>query len=534
MKKYRFNLSANPAIPVTFLLLTLLTLASCKKNISESQIYIYENIQTRVAAVPAYIFDWETATHMPSMPNANLVPMPWSSGTSAIDPNIVDDHKKNEGWELVWNTFSPDIQLNDPGYSYFFALYNKYRGLLRFYLWQTAAPIATNYINHGLKLYGAQTSPILNFNTQEIVSPINQTSFSQILNQQISLSGGTWLAFQYEMAYDPTMSNTTFPSFGLEWDAKWASVSQITLNGTNSGDIKGYVGNPNTSPFSFNSFLTKSTTTLFGASGYASYLQLLNPEKNTYTESMGNALNGIVKNFFNGILGGAASSQPVNLTINTKVKLDGSLVASGGLINKKLVLPGQSNSQTADGNTPYFNDVMGIMNISNAPTVNNDIYYHQIGPWPEPPYYDLFYEEKFTLDNTSFSIIWNPSIINSSVDGASIENLNIQMVQTNTPYNPNGGTGGYHPINQGSSYSFANGVICPLNGTFSSIENVGNFEVVASIPNSGIPLQLFSDYYGYGLENGVRISFDVVPNNGAIRSKIVKTFKSNIIENKHF
>ncbi len=89
------------------------------------------DIETKNGPIPPYVFDWETTTYMPSQPaqpGVNPVPMPWNSGTTAIDPNIVSDYRKSEGWELVWNTFGPTILLNDPGYSYYFALYNRYRG----------------------------------------------------------------------------------------------------------------------------------------------------------------------------------------------------------------------------------------------------------------------------------------------------------------------------------------------------------------------------------------------------------------------
>lgn len=48
---------------------------------------------------------------MPSPSGGNQVQMPWNSGTTAIDPNIVSDFKKVDGWEMVWNSFSPTTPL---------------------------------------------------------------------------------------------------------------------------------------------------------------------------------------------------------------------------------------------------------------------------------------------------------------------------------------------------------------------------------------------------------------------------------------
>lgn len=516
-----------------FILTSLLLLTACKKeaNVIADQTSQVRPLMTTHASLVTYIFNWETATQMPSMSNANPVPMPWSSGTSAIDPYLVSDYKKSEGWELVWNTFGPNVQLNDPGYSYFFALYNKYRGILRFYLWQAGTPLATSFIQHGLKLYGSQQSPILNYNAQEIADlESNQTEFSQVLNQQLSLSGGTWFAFQYEMAYDPTLATTSFPAFGLEWDAKWASVSQIDLNGKISGEIKGTVGQANTGAFNFGSFITKAFTTLWGAAGYNVFLRLIGDTNDSqYVASMGNASKGIVKDFLNAVIGGSAGSlQPVNLTLSAKIGLQGTLITGGGIINKKLVLPGQSNSQTVEGNLPVYNSTMGIMNLSNAPIVNIDKYYKYFTIEDPSGGRDLIVHIHglHTLDNNSFTINWNPAIINNSADGATIQNLNFQLIKAQYSKANN-----VPPYNEGyaEAMPYYSGEITThvyaITGTFSKIEQSGNLSIVSGIPGSTAPLDMISTDEDFGI-TAVRISFDVVPNNGAPRCKLVKTFKA--------
>ena len=112
----------------------------------------------------------------------------------------------------------------------FFSLYNKYRDLLRFYLWQPPTAIATDYVNHGLSLYGTtnSSSPMPKFNAKDIVTADEfQTTFSLIYKQSINLNGGAWYVFQYEMAFDPKIATTTFPDFGLTWTSKYATVSNV-------------------------------------------------------------------------------------------------------------------------------------------------------------------------------------------------------------------------------------------------------------------------------------------------------------------
>lgn len=108
--------------------------------------------------------DWENISFMPTPPNTPLIPVPWQGGLGGakIDDDIIFDYKHENGWELVYNTFSTTASYN-PQY---FMLYNKYRGLLRVYFYIT---LNSNYpssnITHFLNLRGAYASgsPILNF-----------------------------------------------------------------------------------------------------------------------------------------------------------------------------------------------------------------------------------------------------------------------------------------------------------------------------------------------------------------------------------
>ena len=515
-----------------FFCIFILSLTSCKKDINSSISIPGE--QTKSGPIPAYDFDWETTTYMPSAPSStyNPIPMPWNGGTTSIDPNLVSDYRKQDGWKLVWNTFSPSTILGDPNYTYFFSLYNVYRGLLRIYLWHPANANATTYVNHGLSLYGSSSS-ILNFCATDIVEPAtNKSTFAQILKQQMTSAQGTWFVFQYEMAYDANIASTTFPGFGLSWQPQWVNLTDITLNGTQTGTIEGYIGNPNQG-FNFGNVLMDGALTFLGELNYAQLLGIVDKDKGEkpYESALNKGIGGIVKGFLSGILGGSSSAQPVNLTIKTDIKLSGNLVSSGLVADKKLILPGQSNSQTADGNTPLYNSIMGVVNISNAPTIFYQEYSFDNGPFEDP--WGNYYTEQcfvgtFTLDNNSFSMLWNPAIINSNPDGASIQNVQFQMVNIREAYQPFGGYGGVISLPQGSTMSF-NSIAGVYDGEFSQLEHIGNFDAVSSIPNSDIPLKI---YYGgdpRGLNNVVRVTFDVVPNNGGPISKIVKSFKANLV-----
>lgn len=486
-----------------FCCILVLFLSGCIKDISKVDTVSVENKQAKSGPIPSYNFDWESATYMPSL-QVNAVPMPWNSGTTAIDPTIVSDFKKDDGWRMVWNTFSPTTDINNSQVTLFFSLYNAYRGLLRFYLWQKPTAIATDYVNHGLSLYGTTntSSPILNFVAKDVLNmdAAPQTTFSQIYKQPINLNGGTWYVFQYELAYDPAIANTSFPDFGLTWASTYASVGQVNINGSLNGTITGTIGaQPQSSTVDFNKLMADGVVTALGS---ANYLTL----QSQYKDAINSGLQNIVKNFLSGILG--MEGQAVSLNINASIQLNGSIVTNGGLENNKYALPGQLNSQTADGLTPVYNDVFGVFNVIGTPQVqiSREYYTQQTTDPLDGSICNISgYNVTCWLNANPVNISWNPSVINNSSTGATIQNLNYDLVLF-----WNDGYLGNEKIGNINASTYRNPT--QANPVYTSYAT----EVC---PNSG------GNTYVPPL--AIRVSFDVVPNNGAKKTRIVKTIWSN-------
>jgi hypothetical protein len=519
-----------------FLAILIIAGPSCEKQIKTVETTSNAGSTATDGPIPSYNFDWTSTTYMPSAtppPGVNQVPMPWNSGTTAIDPNLAPDFLPADGWSLVYNTFTPTTQLGDPNYTYFFALYNVYRGLLRFYLWQPASSVATSYINHGLAVYG-NSSPMINFNAEDVSNITTpQQSFAEVLNQQINSAQGTWFAFQYEITYDNNVASSTFPNLGLTWNSDWVNVTADSLNGSSTGTITGDVGKAGSTSFPLASLLSTAVVTVLGSLNYATFLGIVGTavassaagnSTNPYTTAVNNGLGGLVKGFFSAILGGssAGSQQAVNLNINTQIKLTGTSISNGGMVNTKLAIPGQSNSQTADGLTPYFNNVMGVFNLSNAPHVVQNVGYWTISsqdPETGQTTYTPMQENTYQLDPSSFSVNWNPQIINSSPTGATIQNLTYETVVPSYYL--------YYPEPSAEDQGENDPGFFPflVQGTGNS-EQIGIYSVAVSNPNATSPLiiDFDQDDWNGAVYVGVRMSFDVVPNNGAKKCTIVHTF----------
>ena len=121
--------------------LYLICLFVLSVSINSCSGYEFDNIdmtKTQTRAVPTPLFDWENLDWMPTPSMQSQIPSPWSGqgslvGTYGID--IINDRKACDGWELLYNTF--DSNVTAPLVNPYFVLYNKYRGIMRIYLYLT-------------------------------------------------------------------------------------------------------------------------------------------------------------------------------------------------------------------------------------------------------------------------------------------------------------------------------------------------------------------------------------------------------------
>lgn len=132
MKQIRTFISIKPMI--LFLVMSF-TIISCHDKVTIESLPDL-TLSTRAISTPH--FDWENVDYMPTPPGQTSIPSPWigqGSIASNIGIDISNDRKASDGWELVYNTFDSKSQGNliNP----YFVLYNKYRGIMRIFLYTT-------------------------------------------------------------------------------------------------------------------------------------------------------------------------------------------------------------------------------------------------------------------------------------------------------------------------------------------------------------------------------------------------------------
>jgi len=178
-----------------------------------------------------FAFDLDNAQYLPTPAGSPQVLAPWApTARRAFSDDVRDDHKQSEGWTLVYSTFSRSTTFSNP----YLVLYNKYRGLLRYYYYSAAGGATLsdhNALVSTVRLEGgsAGTSPLLSFADQAVVDPTTNSPLASSLEPQ-ALSSPAWYATQIELAYDPNIAKSSFNNLFLRWELVGAQVTDLVLN----------------------------------------------------------------------------------------------------------------------------------------------------------------------------------------------------------------------------------------------------------------------------------------------------------------
>jgi len=224
-------------IKIYFLLSSffLIFLAGCQKDqlLLDLNHEAEQNIvKIKTRAVTPYLFDWENADWMPTPQGQSSIPSPWvgqGSLASIYGLDVLNDRKASDGWELMYNSFDPSApgQLINP----YFVLYNKYRGLLRIFLYTTTQFYASSsYLEDGISIISSYNTSLLNFLGKETVDVrITPTkSYSQIqpkpADGTFPLASNKWYMMQYELAYDPNLTSIPYNQIQLNWSLSSTGV----------------------------------------------------------------------------------------------------------------------------------------------------------------------------------------------------------------------------------------------------------------------------------------------------------------------
>lgn len=211
-------------------------------SISESNDYACKTKSMTPITTP-YI-DWEDTTKI-LINNYGMVTLPWYNGAQGSMPeSIINDYKKSDGWELLYN-FCSDKNENTLGNKNYLIFYNKISGKLRIFYYSpdiitngttTIAQLRTENPTWMFAFNNAYASQYMEFMTgnKEACSSLVTTSD----NRSTSLG---WNCFDIELAYDPSIGDNNH--FGISFYDQ--NISSLTLKGFLNSKAKGSISTTN-------------------------------------------------------------------------------------------------------------------------------------------------------------------------------------------------------------------------------------------------------------------------------------------------
>lgn len=488
-------------------------------------------------AISPYVFNWEdpNLNFFPYPTNQPQIPPPWTGAgglASSVSSDVLDDRKASDGWEMIYNTFHPTIWNANP----YFMLYNKYRGLLRIYLYVNSVNniIESSYLQSGLTT--AVNTSLLNFSETEIVDVTkNKVRVDRVEPKPYTgspTSNFRWYFFQYEMAYDQLLlpvppSSTNGPQFSFYLNT--INVTEIGLGGTLKANVNGTIGASQTTggqniwnaangqlkslgggalTAMGKNFINSKTTDTNGGNEFG----IIPVTWKAVKEGLGAALNittgsipGSIYNVLSAVLKGSTSNagQTVSLTVAGSIQLNGSLTGQGSFpsIPVDWYIPGTLTPPFGVQHyVPLYNKKLGVFNLASKPTIKIRTE-KQMSSYN--PYTGLYmYQTYYTLQSNTLNIQWNPEV--TAI--ADITNLTcdiIAIVPSQIEYGLTYMTGSRETIMGENAFT---------SPTFKTIHHLAER-----------PYYLYNSIF-------LRIAFVVKPKNGSPESVIVKTFDVNKID----
>lgn len=478
----------------------------------------------QIMGAPSPVLNWSTLSAFDFGPN-ETVPSPWAGGASRSFPtDYLNDYKPEDGWELYFNTFNKVTKPADP----FFIIYNRYRGIMRiYYFFVPKSGTETDKVTFQLDLNGTvNNSKILNFEQGEVIDQDIVSKVTSKVQTELIIQNGAWYAEEFQLAYDPNLENLSYANNQLRWRMYATTVDLINLDGIQKGTIDGTIQVPKATDSFFGQLVKGALSIGTGGLGVLAIgskiagnffsknfgpIKLDSVKKGIEGAAKDGLKNG-GKSIFNAVLGQVkggngpdSTEQKVNLKLSTEIQLSGSIQHSPNGLYSPVVFISNTLGLTdvAPDYIPNYTKSLGVFGISNTPNVKIRSILPPVEEDPDPM--SKKYIFRYYVDEESFTFIPNPDVINSSSSGAKIQNLTSEVILDYNPY------------------------AADLEAYSGRIEYLDvSKQVITNLPGSGIELDIKTPRHVFNPPTNtyVRISFDVVPNNGSPKTTTVKTFKA--------
>lgn len=370
---------------------------SCQNSCLNEEKVLYPGLSRSVIQQD---FDWETADYMPTPNGYEPIPSPWNGAGSLVgtyDLSVLNDRKKSDGWTLLYNSFTTDATkyASNP----YFVIYNKYRGIMRVFYYVTTEFITTSsFVMDNLHIISRYPIRMFSFADNVLVNGSNTRV--ELTHIQPKASDGSlpvashkWYMAQYEMAYDPSIVSIPYNQVMLDFNLNYRQISELKLNGTQIGELKGTIGEQSKGEFNkaLKSEIKEGGKAVLSNVSYdllkkaqidESGLNTLGVNKRIFSsviKSVSKLSSSSIGDFcgatlgvFSSIFGGTkTNSTPFTANINTSFEGKGNIENDGSFPSMPIAMymPGTNIPVGATGMMPLYNKPLGVFNMKGTPII---------------------------------------------------------------------------------------------------------------------------------------------------------------------
>jgi len=397
-------------------------LLSCRKQqvIPEEKFSQVDYARSNVADITKMYtptFDWETQTTIPITDGTSKI-LPWfSSANTSVPLFILNDYKKEDGWELMYNL----CQYPGEASQNYLIFYNKFTGTIRsYYNLVNTSTSGTNGM-WGLELSGSNS--LLN-GIGHFTSAINEPQNSPLaISTNITLQETTkavnqgWNAFDTEITYDPLAVNNSILMRVISYDQ---NIQNLALSGNISLTSEGTIATMNTkNPLqNFANNAAKSAGSEAGSwikdnvglKVSNKFIKLAAPglgaiASGGVTEIVKAGINLLFGTFIGKKSTTSTSTQKIEFKTNGTLSLTGTISSSSGnnvSAAANLWFPGTQEGPT-NFLVPYYQKQLGTWNLPHAPVIRVPLKAYS-GGGPE-------YTRVISFDHSSVNVVINPDLL---------------------------------------------------------------------------------------------------------------------------
>ncbi|CAM3771684.1 hypothetical protein [Sphingobacterium prati] len=378
---------------LTIYLLFFLTIVSCKKNTTFENEIQNGKISTKASAISdpndQNLNSWNWANQSTALiyflPKINGAPspsyevsLPWTIQNNPVNNNFEQDYKPEFGWVLYLKDFgTPERPAQTP----FFALYNKYSGVLRFFVYN----YRVKHLSEGSKTHYVGILGFLNPNSHKngllsfYANPRNSVvdsidaSVKQIVATQKN-KDDTWLNFDYTLtAFDPNSITSPGNELDISFNVYGVNSTDIAL-GTDFSTLisRSSAGASGSDPSKFSQYLN----TGYEVAGHLETILKAFPSKSAQSINSLNNHSSPLK-----------ANTPNQAVVNSKPKASfigaitlGATALKGIIGIVKSFSGGKKNSAT---NTQTTIQYSGIVSTTGTANLTNYLYGIQFTPLPQ-------------------------------------------------------------------------------------------------------------------------------------------------------